>query len=78
LAWEFKPRSSRAQAHLYTEQPFEGHAGPERGFLPQSNNEHLPYGPQSPWLLFNVEHDPSEMYPLKSNGDAWRATIKAR
>ena len=50
------------KAHLVTTVPFEAHAGPERGFLVDAHSDHRPYGPQKPWLLFNVEHDPSEMY----------------
>lgn len=52
------------KAHLVTQQPFEPHAGPEHGFLAQSHSDHQPYGVQTPWLLFNVEIDPSELYPL--------------
>ena len=30
------------KAHLVTQQPFEPHAGPERGFLAQSHSDHKP------------------------------------
>jgi arylsulfatase A-like enzyme len=58
------------KAHLFTTPPNEGHAGQERGFLNQSGNAHFPYGTQSPWLLFNVEFDPSEMFPLRAKDAA--------
>ena len=53
------------KAHLITQLPNEPHAGPEHGFLAQSHGDHPPYGAQDPWLLFNIEIDPSELYPLK-------------
>lgn len=28
-----------------------------------------PYGPQSPWLLYNIEHDPSERFPVVDRAD---------
>ena len=57
-------RVGKYKAHLITTRPNEPHAGPERGFLPQSGNDHEPYGVQDPWLLFNVDEDPSEMFPV--------------
>eukprot|EP00035_Acanthoeca_spectabilis_P036383 m.39286 g.39286 ORF g.39286 m.39286 type:complete len:1090 (-) comp7942_c0_seq1:51-3320(-) len=57
-------RVNQWKAHLVTELPNEPHAGPERGFLNQSGNNHAPYGVQNPWLLFNIERDPSEMFPV--------------
>ena len=65
------------KAHLVTTTPNEPHAGPERGFLPNAHSDHPPYGPQTPWLLFNVEHDPSEMYPIShSSGVANTTSIR--
>lgn len=52
-------RVGQWKAHLVTEMPNEPHAGPERGFLVDSGNDHSPYGPQDPWLLFNIDRDPS-------------------
>ena len=53
------------KAHLVTTTPNEPHAGPERNFLVQSGCDHAPYGVQDPWLYFDVEQDPGEMYTLK-------------
>ena len=55
-------RVNRYKAHLVTVQPEEPHAGPDKGFLAEAGVDHQPYGPQKPWLLFDIEKDPSEMY----------------
>ena len=57
------------KAHLVTTMPNEAHAGPERNFLTSSGSGHAPYGVQKPWLFFNVEHDPGEMYSFGPAGD---------
>ena len=55
------------KAHLVTQLPNEPHAGPERGFLKAAGFDHSPYGKQSPWLVFNLERDPAEQYPLHAD-----------
>ena len=54
-------RVNQFKAHLVTSMPEEGHAGPDRGWLPNSGNDHKPYGVQKNWLVFNIEEDPSEV-----------------
>jgi hypothetical protein len=52
------------KAHLFTVMPEEGHAGPDRGYLKNMGDDRAPYGAQAPYLLFDIEKDPSEMFPI--------------
>ena len=61
-------RINQWKVHLVTEQPFESHAGPEVGYLKNTGNDRSPYGVQDPWLVFNIDRDPSEMFPLNKDG----------
>jgi len=53
-------RHKQWKAHLDTTKPT---------VLGEDVNYYAPYGPQSPMLLFNVEHDPSERFPLANQDD---------
>ena len=60
----FAMRHHQYKAHLITQVPFEPHAGPELGYLNNTGSNHEPYGHQNPWLLFDVEKDPGEMFAI--------------
>ena len=36
-----------------------------------------PYGVQTPWLLFNIEVDPSELYPLRAKSPENAAALQS-